>query len=117
LKDTCCRRALTSSSIKPGKIAEMPEPLVVYTSRYCAHSHGVEQFLKNNDIPARFINIDGDHEARDTLMSLNHGYASVPTVVFPDGTKLTEPSYRELRAKLGIEQSSLSDRIKRIFAT
>lgn len=92
----------------------MSRPLVVYTSSYCMHSRSVVRFLKKNDISAEIINIDGDSEAREKLMSLNRGYASVPTLIFPDGTQLTEPSSRELRSKLSIEEPSLSERLKSI---
>ena len=90
----------------------MSEAITVYTSSYCIHSRSVVRFLKKNDIAAEIVNIDGNHEARETLMSLNRGYASVPTLVFPDGTQLTEPSSKDLRAKLDIEQPRLSQRLK-----
>jgi mycoredoxin len=96
-------------------VTNMSEPIIVYTSTYCMHSRSIERFLKQNDIEAEFINIDGDPDARQLVMSLNDGYASVPTLIFPDGTQLTEPSYRTLRAKLGIETPSLVDRLKGSF--
>lgn len=92
----------------------MTETVTVYTSSYCLHSRSVVRFLKNNDIPAEIISIDGDHEAREKVISLNKGYASVPTLVFPDGTQFTEPSYKELRDKLNLEKPSLSQRLKGI---
>ena len=90
----------------------MTETVTVYTSSYCLHSRSVVRFLKKNDIPAEIISIDGAHEAREKVISLNNGYASVPTVVFPDGTQLTEPSYNELRNKLNLEKPSLTQRLK-----
>ena len=90
----------------------MSEKVTVYTSSYCLHSRSVVRFLKKNDIAADIISIDGDSGAREKVMSLNQGYASVPTLVFPDGTQLTEPSSRELRAKLDISQPSLTERLK-----
>ena len=90
----------------------MSETVTIYTSYYCLHSRAVVRFLKKNDVPAEIINIDGDHEAREKVMSINRGYASVPTLVFPDGTQLTEPSYKELRAKLNLEKPTLSQRLK-----
>ena len=90
----------------------MPETVTVYTSSYCLHSRSVVRFLQKNDIPAEIISIDGDHEVREKVISINQGYASVPTLVFPDGTKLTEPSYKELRAKLNLEKPSLVQRLK-----
>jgi mycoredoxin len=93
----------------------MSEKVIVYTSSYCLHSRAVVRLLKKNDITAEIISIDGDHEAREKVMSLNNGYASVPTLIFPDGTQLTEPSSSELRAKLGIPQASLSERLKGVM--
>ena len=93
----------------------MSEPIILYTSRYCMHSRSVERFLEKYEIPVKVISIDGDQEARQTLIELNSGYASVPTLVFPDGTKLTEPSTAQLGARLGVEVPSISDRLKSIF--
>jgi hypothetical protein len=39
-------------------------------------------------------------EARERVKTINHGYESVPTLIFPDGSTLTEPSAGELRRKL-----------------
>ena len=93
----------------------MPESVTVYTSSYCLHSRSVVRFLKKNDIPAEIISIDGDREAKELVMSINNGYASVPTVVFSDGTHLTEPSYKQLREKLDLEKPTLSQRLKALI--
>jgi mycoredoxin len=83
----------------------IPE-ITLYTSNFCGQAWVIENFLSENDIPVKIINIDGDPEARQMVMSLNDGYASVPTLVFADGTKLTEPSLTQLRVKLGLERPS-----------
>lgn len=90
----------------------MLEPIVIYTSKYCFHSRSVERFFNTQDILVEYINIDGNPEAREKLMAMNRGYASVPTLLFPDGTQLTEPSLGEIKTKLGIEDSGLIDRLK-----
>jgi len=77
--------------------------ITLYTSRWCAHAMSIERFLQMNDISVERISIDGDPEAREELIALNGGYASVPTLLFPDGSKLTEPSHGELRHKLNLE--------------
>jgi mycoredoxin len=87
--------------------------ITLYTSNWCAHAMSVEGFLEKHDVPVTMINIDGNPEARETLIEINGGYASVPTLVFPDGSKLTEPSFGELRQKLAIEPPpGLVDRIR-----
>lgn len=90
----------------------MTEPIVMYTSGFCFHSRSVERFFKTQNIPVELINIDGNREAREKLMAMNRGYASVPTLLFPDGTQLTEPSIGEIKSKLGIEAPGLIDRLK-----
>lgn len=91
--------------------------IVMYKSSYCGHSLAVESFMKRHQIPVELINIDGDAEARQTVMSINNGFASVPTLVFPDGSHLTEPSFRQLRARLNIESVGLVDRLRRLFGS
>ena len=93
-----------------------PKTITLYSSGWCAHSRSVESFLKRNEIDVRKINIDGDDEARRHLIELNDGFASVSTLLFPDGTKLTEPSFFEIRRKLGMEQPpGLADRVRRLL--
>lgn len=91
-------------------------PITLYTSRFCGHSWAVERFMKEHQIPIKQISIDGDPEARSQVMTINNGFASVPTLIFPDGTILTEPSFHQLRTKLGLEQTSLINRICRLFS-
>jgi mycoredoxin len=93
-----------------------PEKITLYSSGWCAHSRSVENFLKRNEINVHRINIDGDDEARRRLMDLNNGFASVPTLLFPDGTKLIEPSFSDIRQKLGMERPpGLADRVRSLL--
>ena len=90
--------------------------IILYTSRFCGHSLSVEHLFRQYDVPAEVVNIDGDAGARERLVELNGGYASVPTLIFPDGTQMTEPSLRRVREKLGIEKASLLDRALGLIA-
>ena len=85
--------------------------ITMYTSNVCPHAWIVKQFMNDYEIPVDLINIDQIDGARQELIQLNGGYASVPTLIFPDGEKMVEPSLRQLRAKMGIEETSLLDRI------
>ena len=93
----------------------MSDPIVMYTSSFCAHSWSVQRFLKSHGVAVKLINIDRNEQARQELMAINGGYASVPTLIFSDGTQLTEPSFGQLRSKLEIEKASVKARIKRIL--
>jgi mycoredoxin len=89
-------------------------PVTLYTSRFCGHSLAVERFMKKHDIPVNQINIDGDDAARERVKAINNGYASVPTLIFADGSILTEPSFGQLRVKLGVDKPSLAQKLGRI---
>ena len=91
------------------------EKITLYVSSWCSHSRSVERFLAENNVTIQKITIDGDEEARAKLIELNHGYASVPTLVFPDGTHLTEPSFSQLRRKLAIPSPGIRNTQRTIF--
>ena len=50
-----------------------------------------------------YIEIDIEHsaEAAEYVQSVNGGNQTVPTVVLPDGTAMTNPSINQLLAALG----------------
>jgi mycoredoxin len=56
--------------------------------------------MKKVQVPFTEINIAHDEEAVALVERINNGRRSVPTIVFPDGSALTEPSNAELMAKL-----------------
>ena len=91
------------------------DKIIMYTSDTCTHSWAVERFMEKHEIPVQLINISRSPEARQKVMELNRGYASVPTLLFPDGSQLTEPSFGQLKAKLNIHTPSLWSRIRALF--
>jgi hypothetical protein len=47
-----------------------------------------------------YVDILRDEDGRQRVLEINNGYTSVPTVVFADGSTLTEPSPEQLKRKL-----------------
>ncbi len=78
----------------------MSKQLLVYGRPGCPRVYPVRTFLKNAEIEYTYIDIYQDDEARERVRSINTGNESVPTIVFSDGSTLTEPSSAELRKKL-----------------
>jgi mycoredoxin len=76
------------------------EKIVLYGTSYCPQVYTVRRELDRNHIEYVYINIGEDREAAEVVRQINDGYESVPTLVFPDGSTLTEPSTTELLAKL-----------------
>jgi len=81
---------------------EAPQ-ITLYGTNWCGASRRVRLLLDSHSIPYIYIDIDLDREAAKHLEELTHGYRSVPTLVWPDGSTLVEPSNTKLAEKLGIK--------------
>ncbi|MHC1784504.1 MAG: glutaredoxin domain-containing protein [Anaerolineaceae bacterium] len=76
--------------------------MILYGTTWCGDTIRARRFLDSKNIPYLWVDIDKDPEAWKLVESINHGYRSVPTIVFPDGSTLTEPSTSVLAQKLNI---------------
>ena len=72
----------------------------MYGSPTCPQVRPCRGALNRAGAAFEYIDIYKDANGRETVRSINNGYESVPTLVFPDGSTLTEPSGTELKAKL-----------------
>ena len=46
------------------------------------------------------IDVEADAKASERVIEINGGERSIPVILFQDGTHLTEPSDKDLKAKL-----------------
>lgn len=76
--------------------------IVLYGTTWCFESRRARRLMDENQIVYQWVDIDEDAEGRKYVESVNHGNRSVPTIVFPDGSILVEPSTKELSSKLGL---------------
>jgi len=74
--------------------------IVMYGTTWCFDSRRARRIFDELEIPYQWIDIDKDPEARSYVEEVNHGFRSVPTIIFPDGSMLVEPSNEILREKL-----------------
>jgi thioredoxin reductase (NADPH) len=82
----------------------MAEPeITVYGAHSCPACRNSKMFLGEHQIPYRWVNIDEDAEAERSVMEMNNGRRSIPTIVFDDGSFLVQPTAAELAAKLGLK--------------
>lgn len=78
------------------------EKITLYGTTWCYESRRARRLMDDNQIAYVWVDIDEDLEGRKYVETVNHGYRSVPTIVFPDGSILVEPSTNELHRKLGL---------------
>ena len=72
----------------------------MYTTNWCPDCWRAKQVMNALKVAYEEINIGQDDEAVERVMALNNGNRSVPTIVFPDGSVLTEPTTSALAQKL-----------------
>lgn len=74
--------------------------ITVYGTTWCPDCRRSKQFLGEHRIPYQWVDIEQDAQALAHVERINRGQRSVPTIVFPDGSHLVEPSNAELAQKL-----------------
>ena len=79
-----------------------PARIVMYTTAACSECFRAKAFFDANHIDYLGVGLEGNAEATEFVMRVNHGMQSVPTIVFPDGSVLVEPSWEELKRKISI---------------
>jgi mycoredoxin len=78
----------------------MAQPLTMYTTTWCAFCKRLKSQLARDGIEMAEINIEEVPGAAEFVMSVNGGNQTVPTVVFPDGSAMTNPSAAEVKQRL-----------------
>jgi mycoredoxin len=74
--------------------------LTMYTTDWCGFCVRLKDGLRREGIAYQEVDIERDPAAADLVMEVNGGNRTVPTVVFPDGSALTNPSVRQVKEKL-----------------
>ncbi len=77
--------------------------IILYGTNWCGGSRRISRFFDEHEIPYHYVNIDADKNAALFVESVNRGFRSVPTIVWPDGSMLVEPSLSELAKKMGVD--------------
>jgi mycoredoxin len=76
------------------------QPLTMYTTGWCAYCRRLKRALARDGIEVTEVDIEADPQAADYVMSVNGGFQTVPTLVFPDGKAMTNPSPAQVRDHL-----------------
>jgi mycoredoxin len=69
-----------------------PTGITMYSTTWCSDCRRSKRWLDDHCIAYTTIDIEQDPAAAAYVRKLNDGNQSVPTIVFPDGTVLVEPS-------------------------
>ncbi len=80
-----------------------PDEIIrLYGAHWCPDCRRAKQFFGEQRVPYEYIDIEKDHTAMALVEQVNHGKRIIPTILFPDGSILVEPSNAQLAAKLNL---------------
>jgi thioredoxin reductase (NADPH) len=77
--------------------------------RFSKESHDLRDFLVRNRVPARWLDVERDAEARELLLIADVSAERLPVVVLEDGAVLERPSVLELAERLGVTGTPTQD--------
>jgi thioredoxin reductase (NADPH) len=70
--------------------------------RFSRESHDLRDFLVRNRVPARWLDVERDGEARELLRVAGVDAERLPVALLEDGTVLERPTVMELAERLGV---------------
>jgi len=77
-----------------------PTQIVLYGVSWCGDCRRARQIFAQMGVSYLEVDIDADSQAEAFVKHINRGNRSVPTLIFPDGSTLTEPDNVSLTNKL-----------------
>ena len=81
----------------PAPTADRP---TVFTTSWCGYCHRLKSQLDRAGIAYAEVDIDRHEEGAVLVAEANDGNLTVPTVLFADGSALTNPSVSEVSRKV-----------------
>lgn len=75
--------------------------VTMYTTDWCGYCVRLKKMMQREGIEFAEVNIERDAQAAELVMKANGGNRTVPTLLFADGTALTNPSIDQVKSQLG----------------
>ncbi|HEY0603414.1 MAG TPA: FAD-dependent oxidoreductase [Herpetosiphonaceae bacterium] len=71
--------------------------------RWLAEGYQLKNLLARNHVPYQWLDIETSNEARQLLRAANIDEHALPLVLLADGTKLVQPTIRDVAARVGLQ--------------
>lgn len=78
----------------------MSTSITMYSADWCGDCVRSKRLLDSLEVKYEIIDVESVPGASEKVIEINGGKRSIPVILFPDGTHLTEPSDIDLKAKL-----------------
>lgn len=77
-----------------------PAPVTMYSTVWCGYCLRLKRLMQREGIDFTEVDIEHDAAAAELVMQANGGNRTVPTLIFADGSALTNPSLDDVKAQL-----------------
>jgi mycoredoxin len=67
-----------------------------YGAMWCGDTRRARAWMDKFKVAYTWVDVDKDKAAEEYVKSVNNGFRSIPTIEFPDGSRLVEPSTKKL---------------------
>jgi mycoredoxin len=74
--------------------------VTMFTTQWCGYCVRLKKLMQREGISFAEVDIENDDAAAELVMQANGGNRTVPTLLFPDGTALTNPSIDQVKSQL-----------------
>ncbi len=81
---------------------DVKDTILVYGADWCGDCRRSKKFLDANQVNYTYIDVERNPEQIEVMQQYNGGLQSIPTIIFPDGRVLVEPSNPLLAENLGL---------------
>lgn len=79
-----------------------PDLMTIYTTAWCGYCVRLKAMMDLVGMQYREVDIEAEPDAAGLVADVNGGNHVVPTVVFPDGSAMSNPSLAQVRTHLGL---------------
>jgi glutaredoxin len=76
--------------------------ITVYGAPWCGDCRRAKRFFGEHRVAYDWVDVEEHPDAEARILEMNAGKRIIPTIVFPDGSSMAEPSDAELAEKLGL---------------
>ena len=94
---------------KPELFILRPSIITMYSTGWCPDCRRAKKFFAENQVQYMDVDIEDISDGTPFVKNLNNGMRVVPTIIFPDGDILAEPSNAQLAEKLGLQTRAVNN--------
>ena len=90
---------MAESTAPTGSSAAAPA-VTMYTTTWCGYCKRLKRMMQDDGIEFAEVDIEKTPGTAEIVEKVNNGNQTVPTLVFRDGTAMTNPSLAKVKEKL-----------------